>query len=1008
MKNFLKRAAALGLACLMTATTALASEALGDRLYGYTFDICDGTTLTRQVMWSASKSDKRTENFVTYSPNPSVSPKVSYGSTVLSKQTVNTMAKELEAQGDRVLSGINGDYFVMASGTPLGLVVTDGVLRSSDASHAAVGFRSDGTAVAGKPALKMRANFKGNSLAITGVNKTRTAGAYYLFTEDFGPNTKNTKDGYDAILVPNGEPGQEVIAADGTTPLITALQPGIGRRVPCTVEQVIDASGATAIPPGKFVLSVSDGGSPWFIEMINTLQPGDQVDIEISSEDTRWNEVDCAVGSLYHILSAGQVTEDQESGSTAAPRTAVGVKDDGSVVFYTIDGRQAGYSVGATSKMVAMRLAELGCTEGMLMDGGGSTTFVSTYPDRNNYSVMNKPSDGNQRAVTNAVFLVSNLEPTGTAGSLYITTRELYLLGGASTQCGATALDTGWRPMSALPGAVSWSADGGSVSSSGLFTAPKQSGVYTVTAESGGVTGSTQVTVYDTPDAIRLTNATTGKTISSLSLTPGQTVDINATATYRTLTLPSDDTCFTWTTNAGTVSKTGVLTAGAYSVSGKLTIQAGSHVASIPVTVTAQPRFRMLADFEDTGDQAEDLYFTDGTGAKSDWTFSDEARYGFRSCRWAYDPSDGAASITLNEPAALTDTDRYLALWVYGDNSGNALTALFPLEDGSLAARTWNLDFSGWRRLVFTPPDAAMSFLGFQVKGESAGAVLLDQVVLTNQNTEETTPPSVSMSLSGRSLTAKVSDASTSVFSPRQVSVAMDGQPVPFTFSAGTVTATLPALGTDAHEVTVTVSDACGNLARASRLLSGSSPCPFADMGNHWAAAYVGRLCQLGIVSGTTDGSRPRFSPNSPVTRGDFALMAARWLGLDLKQYENAPLPFTDAASIPSWDKAAVAALNSLNIMQGAGGDDGNVYANARASLTRAEAFTLLSRMQAKGWPEASLGPFSDRSSVPSWAWSATAKLVGQGIVSGSDGGKLLPNSPVSRAEVCKLLMTMW
>ena len=33
MKNFLKRAAALGLACLMTATTALASEALGDRLY---------------------------------------------------------------------------------------------------------------------------------------------------------------------------------------------------------------------------------------------------------------------------------------------------------------------------------------------------------------------------------------------------------------------------------------------------------------------------------------------------------------------------------------------------------------------------------------------------------------------------------------------------------------------------------------------------------------------------------------------------------------------------------------------------------------------------------------------------------------------------------------------------------------------------------------------------------------------------------------------------------------
>ncbi len=236
----------------------------------------------------------------------------------------------------------------------------------------------------------------------------------------------------------------------------------------------------------------------------------------------------------------------------------------------------------------------------------------------------------------------------------------------------------------------------------------------------------------------------------------------------------------------------------------------------------------------------------------------------------------------------------------------------------------------------------------------------------------------------------------------------MDGQPVPFTFSAGTVTATLPDLGTSAHEVTVTVSDACGNLARASRLITGSAPCPFKDMINHWASAYAGRLYQLGIVSGTTDGSSPRFSPDSPVTRGDFALMAARWLGLDLSQYENAALPFADASSIPAWDKAAVAALNALNIMQGAGGDDGTVYANARASLTRAEAFTLLSRMQAKGWPEASLGSFSDRGSVPSWAWSATAKLVGQGIVSGSDGGKLLPNAPVSRAEVCKLLMSMW
>ena len=130
-------------------------------------------------------------------------------------------------------------------------------------------------------------------------------------------------------------------------------------------------------------------------------------------------------------------------------------------------------------------------------------------------------------------------------------------------------------------------------------------------------------------------------------------------------------------------------------------------------------------------------------------------------------------------------------------------------------------------------------------------------------------------------------------------------------------------------------------------------------------------------------------------------------LGLDLNAYGTGALPFADAAAIPSWDRAAVAALAELGIMQGSAGQGGKVYAKATASLTRAEAFTLLSRMQARGWPEASLSAFSDAGAVPGWARSAVASLVGQKVVSGAYG-KLRPNDPISRAEVCKLLMAMW
>ena len=1001
MKTILKRAAALLLSAAVLLPSALASEALGSRVYAYTLDICDGTTLTREVMWSASKSDLRTENYVTYTPNPSVSPKVSFGERVPSRQTVYSMAKSLETQGKRVLSGINGDYFVVATGDPLGLLVTDGVLRSSASYLSAIGFRADGTAVAGKPDLKLRANFSGYSLKISEINKVRSGAGYFLFTDDFGPNTMNTRDGVDIILSPTGTEGQAVTGADKTTPLTTSRSLGIGRLTPCVVEEIIDASGATAIPEGKFVLSISDGGGDWLLEVLSALQPGDEVDIEISSADTRWNDVDCAVGSMHHILSGGQVTEDQESGS-AAPRTAVGVKADGSVVFYTIDGRQPGYSIGATTKMVAQRLAELGCTEGMLLDGGGSTSFLSTYPDKSASSAMNQPSEGTPRAVSNAIFLISNRSATGTPGSLYVTPRDLVLLGGASTQCAATALDTGWYPMSVLPGSVTWTAETGTVNASGVYTAPKKTGVYTVSAESGGVTGSTRITVYDTPDAIRLTNAATGKTVSSLDLTPGQTVDLNAQATMHTVPLKGDDTCFTWSADVGTVSQTGVVTAGQVTASGRLTISAGSHTASIPFNVTANPRIRLLADFEDTGDPAGDLYFSKGTGARSEFAFSNEAKFGFRSLRWDYSPADSGATMTLEEPAVLTDADGYLSLWVCGDGSGNVLYAFFPRENGSLAAETTKLNFTGWKRLTFGTPADAMAFSGFKVMGDKDGSLLLDQIVLSNQSAPETTAPSVSLTVQGASVTARISDGTAASLSPRQVSLTLDGKRVPFTYSNGILTAALPALGTGSHQVAVTASDACGNLSRASQTITGSAPCPFTDMTGHWAAPYVSRLAEAGVVTGTGNG---RFSPNSPVTRGDFALMSARWLGLDLNAYSA--LPFADADAIPDWDRAAVAALSELGIMQGSAGQGGKVYANARASLTRAEAFTLLSRMQAKGWPEASLAAFSDAGAIPAWARSSVASLVGQKVVSGAYG-QLRPNDPVSRAEVCKLLMAMW
>ncbi|MCK9906961.1 phosphodiester glycosidase family protein, partial [Frankia sp. Cpl3] len=58
------------------------------------------------------------------------------------------------------------------------------------------------------------------------------------------------------------------------------------------------------------------------------------------------------------------------------PRTAVGQKADGTIVFLVIDGRQPGHSIGASMKDVADLLEERGVVTAMAMDGGSSSMML--------------------------------------------------------------------------------------------------------------------------------------------------------------------------------------------------------------------------------------------------------------------------------------------------------------------------------------------------------------------------------------------------------------------------------------------------------------------------------------------------------------------------------------------------------------------------------------------------------------------------------------------------------
>ena len=76
-----------------------------------------------------------------------------------------------------------------------------------------------------------------------------------------------------------------------------------------------------------------------------------------------------------------------DGGWGVGPRTAIGQKKDGTVLFLVIDGRQPGYSIGATLRDVQDILFEKGCYIAANLDGGSSSTLYL------NGKVVNKPAD---------------------------------------------------------------------------------------------------------------------------------------------------------------------------------------------------------------------------------------------------------------------------------------------------------------------------------------------------------------------------------------------------------------------------------------------------------------------------------------------------------------------------------------------------------------------------------------------------------------------------------------
>jgi hypothetical protein len=115
-----------------------------------------------------------------------------------------------------------------------------------------------------------------------------------------------------------------------------------------------------------------------------------------------------AVGGGPVLIQNGEVeiTNEEELKFTGKaindkhPRTCIGYTNNGYLIIMTIQGRFAGIADGATLEQAAKLLIDLGCTEALNLDGGGSSCMLV------NGKETVKPSDKTGERPVPAVFII--------------------------------------------------------------------------------------------------------------------------------------------------------------------------------------------------------------------------------------------------------------------------------------------------------------------------------------------------------------------------------------------------------------------------------------------------------------------------------------------------------------------------------------------------------------------------------------------------------------------------
>jgi hypothetical protein len=275
------------------------------------------------------------------------------------------------------LLAVNGD-FAGADNQPLGGLLTGGeLLRTPSPTQLQLSVGKDGRLSAGE--LSWTGTLLPTDLeplTLGGVNVSAGPDVVTLYTAAYGARVE-TPEPTTVLSFRNVEPAGPLSVGQTTMVEITG--------------QSEQAAGVepSPIPADGGVLAGRGVAAEALRSLWQRIQGGVVSSRALLRLDTQAGVAESIGGSPILVRDGARWFADAANDFTRGrqPRTLVGWNPAGERFFVTVDGRQPETSVGMTLAEAADLLLALGATDGINLDGGGSTTFVAGG------AVVNTPSD---------------------------------------------------------------------------------------------------------------------------------------------------------------------------------------------------------------------------------------------------------------------------------------------------------------------------------------------------------------------------------------------------------------------------------------------------------------------------------------------------------------------------------------------------------------------------------------------------------------------------------------